>query len=382
MESLPNELVFLILNYLLLSTIRKFVRICKYVNVITKELIVIHEKKYFVGEFEKFNKYSIEKFTFELFHDNFYGNIIEQYMTVKNPMLVIYPAYFNNILFLEKLNENNIFNKLLKKYICKSAVKNGQLTVLEWAFHNNYDYDISLSLVAIKYNQLKLLKWLYKNGFEIHKNICILATLHNNLKILKWAVKNGFKYDSRLCDASAWCGYLEILEYAHLIGCDWGFKTCSNAAKNGHLNCLRYAHENGCKWNSETCSKASKYGYLNCLQYAHENDCDWNFKTCASAAKNGYLNCLQYAHENGCEFFPSPNSAALALEKVSHIIDNIVKFNNQLDLLITKENFQLDREEITDENIYGKIMCYSYISEHNGKTLDCLFNMIVKDAMT
>ncbi len=354
MESLPNEVVFLILDYLLLTTIRKFSRICNYVNVITKELVVRYEKKYFVGEFEKFNKYSVEKFTFELFHDN-YGELIpEQYMTVNNPMLVIYPAYFNNISFLETLNENNKFNMLLKKHLCKSAIKNGQLYVLEWAFHNNYNYDISLSLVAIKYNQLELLKWLHKNGFELHKNICVLATLHDNLNILKWARKKGFNYDSRICDASAWSGHLEILIYANLTGCVWGSKTCANAAKNGHLNCLQYLHENGCEWDSKTCSKA---------------------------AKHGHLNCLKYAHENGCGFYPDPNPTASVIVKLSYVIDHITEYDEQLHSLIeqealleVEENVQINYDEA--KNIHDKILCYSYISEKNEYTVNYLMTEI------
>ncbi len=413
LEPLPNELIYLIFNCLLLSTIRNFGKTCKFLHKIAEELIITFEKKYFVDDFSKINTYSVEKFTFELCHDNFYDMIPEHYIIETNTMIIICPSYFNNISFLEKLKKNGKFNILLEEYVCKSAAKNGQIDVLEWAFKNNYTYSVLISNIAIEYNKLELLKWLHKNGFEIDRSLCFSACPYGHLDILIWgrengfvwnkqtydfsvsyghlniliyARKNGFEWIPETCVNMAMAGHLDCLRYLHENGCEWNSDTCTGATFMGNLNCLQYAHENGCNWNSETCSNAAQGGYLDCLQYSHENGCEWDYRTCLYAANNGQLDCLKYAHENGCRFYPEPEPTLSAVEKMNYIIDNIAKYDDEFNSLIEQEKVLLNGNKNRlnlDESrtLRNKLLCYSYISEKNEYIINCM-SKTVKQAMT
>ncbi len=358
-KSLPNELMYLLFSYLSLTAIRIFGRTCSELNEIIKYLIPKIEIKYFGKYFDKHNIYSAEKFTFELCHDNLYDMIPEHYMIKSNSMLVKGPAFFNNISFLEIIKQIDDFRHLLSMYVVRSAIKNDQIDVLEWALENYY----------------------LDNDFDDNDgDIYTLCAKFNSVKVFKWAIMKGFKHNTikeGLVDISI---------------------PCSTAVKYGNLEILTCFHENNFTWNYKTCLKAAKYGKFNCLKYLHENDCEWIFEACLIAAKNGHLDCVIYIYENGChlhclkevygitylnenEFYPTIIPTTSEIEKTIYITDIMERYNAEYRYLFKQEKALLDAQEkilTSDETkyIHNKLLCYNYICGKNEYICERLLNAI------
>ncbi len=103
MNTLPNEIIILIFE--LISKItdkRHFLRTCILYNNITKVSMYEYEIPDFYGKL----KYSVQKFTLELFHDGYFGLIPKCYITPTNISLVKCLTYYDNVpLFLIELAE-------------------------------------------------------------------------------------------------------------------------------------------------------------------------------------------------------------------------------------------------------------------------------------
>jgi len=270
MYSLPDELIITIFDSIsLITDKRHFLRVCKKYNSLTKQSFMEYEKNYKIKDFDKIDKYCVEKFTLELCYDGYFENIPFNYIFSNNKVLVKCLSYFGNIklLVLLKDKDYNLSN------VCEFAARNGHLDVLKWARENACDWDV---------------------------NTCLYAGMNGHLKVLQWLRANGCPWNSDTCAYAALNGHLDVLKWARENGCDWDIWTCANAALNGHLEVLKWARKNGCEWNSWTCTKAAFNGHLEVLKWARENGCDWNSNTCTKAVLNGHLEVLKWARENGC----------------------------------------------------------------------------------
>src|SRR5947207_2863187 len=155
----------------------------------------------------------------------------------------------NEIIYME-----NNWNKFSKNDLCKIAVENGWLDLLEWGLLNGCKPNYLTDIYATKNGQLNILKWLYKNGY------CII--------------------DSILCELAIERGYFDILKWAFEIGSTKKIfckeNLCMYAARHGHFEMLKWLYDRGCQINEWTCASAAKGGYLEILIWLRENGCPWN----------------------------------------------------------------------------------------------------------
>ncbi len=343
MDTLANELILLIFNFIkLITDKRQFLRTCVTYNKITKGSMAKFENSYSIKHFKKINYYCMEKFTLELCHDKYFDMIPKSYIVENNYIIgkalgafydeellyeksnrLIDYCKYAFVLFIESLIEYNKPNILelaktngcnLEK-ICKYAAKHGNIYCLEeesiyrriyyiFNVREGLGHKINcICLHAAENGHLNILKWTNENGcFCPDLFTSDIAAKNGHLHILKWFDENGFDWNHNICSNAALGGQLEILKWAREKDFYWDESTCANAAKYGHLECLIWAYENGCEWNSSTCAEAARSGHLVILKWARENGCVWNVNTCILAANYGHLECLIWARENGCDW--------------------------------------------------------------------------------
>ncbi len=273
MNALPNELIILIFETILLITDkRQFLRTCNKYNILTKQPMIKYENDHQIKGFDKISEYCVDKFTLELSHDKYFDRIPEHYIVLENLMLVSASAYFGNILLLDKLKSYG-YSSRIRDNVFENAAMNGQLDVLKWAYANDYKNSFDASYFAAINGQVDVLKWLGEHSVMDIKT-CIFAAANGHLEVLKWAKEIDYKWEiTSICDIAASRGYLHILQWAHENGYPWYERTCALAALNNQLPCLKYARENGCNWNNEVYANAKSYGHTELLNWAVENGC-------------------------------------------------------------------------------------------------------------
>ena len=85
-----------------------------------------------------------------------------------------------------------------------------------------------------------------KTKEKLKRGLCQSAAKGGQLDLLKWARARGYPWCEKTCHAAAENGHLEVLQWARAHGCPWDEETCTAAAKNGHLEVLQWARANGC----------------------------------------------------------------------------------------------------------------------------------------
>lgn len=208
------------------------------------------------------------------------------YFKLDNTMLNI-AISIGNINTIQWLREHNIdFNQESGIY----AVKNGKLEILKLLNDNDY---IDKRLISY-YNT-------YKKTASI--DICNIAAKYGYISILEYAYYNNYYWNEDTCTEASAHGHLDCLKFLHDHGCKWNISTCIAAAANNNLECLQFLYKHGCQWNESTCEAASSNNSLECLQFLHEHKCPWDLRTYEAALENGHLECFKYAYENGCPLY-------------------------------------------------------------------------------
>ncbi len=251
MDTLPNELIIVIFNFIeKITDKRQFLKTCKLYNNLLKEPIICAEND-FISNYDN--------------HENYFFPNYEKYCIDKFTLELCYEKYFDMI---PKLYFNKNYNQLM--------------------------------ILLVKYGQLDLLKFAIDNGCELNFNTCQIAAYHGHLNILIWAKEHGYELNRNTCTFAAGNGHLDIIKWAKANGCKWDATTCEMAATNGHLKCLKWIKKNGCEWDSWTCRMAAANGHLDCLKWARKYRCPWDEYTHLCAERNGHLEVLNWALENGC----------------------------------------------------------------------------------
>ncbi len=130
MDTLPNEIILLIFdNILLITDKRQFLRTCSKYNNITKVSMYNFESNYKVKGFCKIDKYCVEKFTLELCYESYFDMIPTSYINQKNEILIYASIFFDSIETLERAKNNGCNLENVYYY----AWERGNLDVLKWA---------------------------------------------------------------------------------------------------------------------------------------------------------------------------------------------------------------------------------------------------------
>ncbi len=172
MDTLPNELILVIFDYIVkITDKRQFLRTCKKYNFITRLPMYNFEQKYKVFDFDRIINYSVEKFTLELCHDSYFDMIPMTYITEDNTILVEALAAFNCISLLEIAKDNNC-----ELYpACVGAAKYGHLNIIKWARQYDCEWDFftcayadeSTRIFAARGGHLDVVNWVKEKEAKI-----------------------------------------------------------------------------------------------------------------------------------------------------------------------------------------------------------------------
>ncbi len=227
METLPNELIIVIFEFIkLITDKRQFLRTCPIYNKITKQSLLnyirIIPKSYHLNRHcfsYHLDRYSMEKFTLELCHDGYFDLIPEHYINGDNDMLVGCASYYNNIPLLElSLSKSKGYSSY---NIVMFGAMGGQIPVLEWCLKNKYNINYAIQYV-VEDGHLHTLKWLkeQKCDFDIsHDTKCYIAARNGDLEILKLLREIGFPWSCRVYEMALKNGNQELIKWMLENGC-------------------------------------------------------------------------------------------------------------------------------------------------------------------
>lgn len=209
-----------------------------------------------------------------------------------------------NIQVLDWLKENNYPFKRrddIFDYVSYIAAFKGDITLLEWANNNGFQWNSITLAGAVKTNNLELAKWLRKKGCEICQQSAIYAVINKNFIILNWLHENGLP-KSNLTTASAITdNNFELLKQYVNDGYPLSDRACYYCATKGNLEMLKWLRiEQNCTWDEYVCIRAAELGDLNMLKWARENGCPWNNKVIECAERYGHKELKKWAIKNGC----------------------------------------------------------------------------------
>ncbi len=214
METLPNELIIEIFNYILkITDKRHFLRTCILYNKLTKDLMCNFESNYKIPYFPKL-KYSVEKFTLELCHDGYFELIPERYINSDNKHLVRCLSSYNNLSLLQLAKEKGCkISKITKHHYDEYGIDIDN--------YNNYIYDAQTVVLVARNGHLAILKFLINNDCEWNNSTtCKIAVENNHLDILKYLYEDCYKLDKTLYDIALTKGHIEIVKWLEEIDCD------------------------------------------------------------------------------------------------------------------------------------------------------------------
>ncbi len=204
METLPNEIILEIFNYIQkITDKRQFLRTCSLYNKLTKVSMCDFESNYTLPDFNHEAYYmGVAKFTLELCHDGYFKLIPERYINNKNRNLIRCLSYYNNLGLLQLAKEKGckISNANPRHYYknlgeckydsdeltCGFAAQNGHLSILKFLIDNNCRYRYTICIKAIKNGHLDVLKYLFGKFGKLGTMLYIFALNTRHIEIIKW----------------------------------------------------------------------------------------------------------------------------------------------------------------------------------------------------
>ncbi len=217
MDSLPNELIIIIFEFIkLITDKRQFLKTCVLYNNLTKQSFINYETNYHIPHFTHNFNYCVEKFTLELCHDSYFNLIPDHYINKQNNLIMSCSGYYNNVELLELGNSKGCYNTSVADY----AALAGHIPVLDWCHQNNCNIYF----------------------------VCSFAIQGGHVQVLKWLQEHNYKFDIThwMCNSAAQRGHLEMLKFMRSIDCPWTSSTYEYALKNGNKELIKWMLENGC----------------------------------------------------------------------------------------------------------------------------------------
>ncbi len=348
MDVLPLDVIPIIFGFIkLITDKRQFLKTCVTYNNITKNIMEYTEDNFIVKNFDKINKYCVEKFTLELCHDKYFNMIPISYLNTNNTIIVESLVIFNKNIDLLQIAINNgckftnsvltndmnskfnrsmlahlfrkITNKVSNHDTCSLAAMYGHLEVLKFARAYDCNWNWKTCAMAAKNGHLDIIIWARENGCEWDYQTPEQAAKYGHLNIIMWAIENGCEINNCVSDMAVKYNHLNILIWLKEHNFEISTNICNIAAENGHLDILKWLINNEYKCNNLTCMLAASNGHLNVVKWLRENDYEWNILACIKAIEKGHLHVLKWCIENGCEM-----DVKLAMEKLVNEQINVV----------------------------------------------------------
>ncbi len=213
METLPNELILEIFNYILkITDKRQFSKTCILYNKLTKVSICDFELNNKYPDFNhELNYVGMEKFTLELCHDGYFNLIPERYINNNNKNLIRCLSYYNNLEMLQLAKEKgcNINKTTNRDIVFYRTFGDCDFIGDEW----------TCALVA-QNGHLSILKFLNDNNCRWNFNTCILATVGGHLDVLKYLREKYGRFSEILYNIALTNGHIEIIKWFEEIDSD------------------------------------------------------------------------------------------------------------------------------------------------------------------
>lgn len=328
MQSLPNELIIVICNYITkITDKRKFTQTCKMVYKITLGLIqnakleleaLCNDNIISMNpEINKFKQLSyncehcVENFTLELCYDSYFDLIPKSYLKRNNSVIVKVLAMYGQFKLLKQAIKNNckldkITDDPYDFYLentCNQAVISGNLDMVKDVILRGCKPDKKTCMIAAEFGHLHILKFLkeYNYNFE-NEFACNEAAFNGNFKILKWLINNNYPMDDNICDRAASGGHINIIKWLmDNYGCTIDEGTCEAAIIWGQLDTLKWLIKQKCSMNLVGCyCEAGSHNQYHIIKWLKENNYEMNSSACAGAANSGHLDMLIW-DEHVCE---------------------------------------------------------------------------------
>ncbi len=290
MEHFPSDIIQIIFyDIKLITDKRQFIRLCKSIHKITKQLMIEYEKNFKIDNFKQINNYCVEKFTLELCHDKYFHLMPLSYLNPNNTTIVSALATFGNVELLkiavnngcELIDSEEIYEDLICKYdvsnvvnTCALAAQNGHINAIKFCLDNGCKLNWLSCLMAAKNGQLETLKWLKQYNCSHNEFVLGIAAYYGQYEILKWFMSK-WKFNDCYC-----------------------WKMTYNAAINGHLNILELLKENKYEMSETTTCAALKAENLNVLKWLKGNGGIFNTQVYKEALLKGNVDIIKWLNEN------------------------------------------------------------------------------------
>ncbi len=371
MDNIPNDLIpFIFDNIKLITDKRQFLRTCKTIHTITKELMKRYENILSMKYFSEMNHHHIENFALELCHDKYFNLIPLTYLIPTNNFIIAILAIFGNLELLQiainngcKLNDYDIYldgiaagekeiDKLYEEIFnvklhvlwtwdtCALASFGGNVNIIKFCLNNGCKLKWICPFMAAKNNQLDTLKWLKINNCEFNDCVVAIAGLNGHCVVLEWLIQNGCEIDEDIISTAAVHGNINVLEVLKNNGCI-NYKVANEfAAAFGQINVLIWLKENGYTGDKRSCTEAAYGGQLNAIKWLLKNgfECN-NYDVYDAVISEDHYHIFEWLIDNGYEL-DKHKICDLAL---SYQNANIIEW-------LTKNNYQWSKEDIDSIN--------------------------------
>jgi hypothetical protein len=131
--------------------------------------------------------------------------------------------------------------------IARQCAMKGYVGLLQW-LHANYHYDTHcdtmIQRTAIRHGQLTVLQWTHSRTRELTQSDMALAAEYKHYPVFKWIQDNGCRFNECICQPAIKGGNLDIMERVHKV---YAFKSehYSVAAAYGRVHVLQWLWDNG-----------------------------------------------------------------------------------------------------------------------------------------
>lgn len=163
-------------------------------------------------------------------------------------------------------------------------------------------FNLAFAVHCAGEGHVSLLQWAFNNNFYPSESVYEAAVMKGRLNVLQWIDTLPYrKLLVSVCDLAAYYGHLHIVQWAYLSGGFPRINACVIAAEQGHLHVLKWLRENGCPWDEAICGAAAFGGQLETLKWARANGCPWNVNVLHYAMGRGKYEIVEWIDENGFE---------------------------------------------------------------------------------
>lgn len=239
--------------------------------------------------------------------------------------------YLDHYYDIPKINFMYTSGHSMTRYnLYSTAIKYGNITILEWLKENNIPFDKEAYCIATEHRDLETVKWLYENDYEWNHNVLFTAINCGKVDIADWLFEVDYPYQHLGCiliDLAAHRGDIKTVKWLIRRKCDWSSTPFNGAIKKGDLNMMKVLKESNLplcnsvmglsppileniKWLKSqgfpffpaVMDKAIKAKNIELIDYLLDNGLEWKSSFFSTAVGTDDMSMVEYLHNKGCSF--------------------------------------------------------------------------------